>query len=175
MEKEINNKNDVDFFEGKHLIFKLSDRDYGIPIRYVNEIIGLMDITPIPQTPDFLKGIINLRGKIIPIMDLRIKFKMDKKPYDEKTCIIIVDLSSDVEKKNFVGLIVDMVSEVYNIPGSEIETNLQYEIGAEESFINGIGKIKEKVIMLLNIESIVNFKHISELLKKEKELLEVKF
>lgn len=158
----------VNFSDGKHLIFKLSNRDYGIPIRFINEIIGLMDITPVPETPFFLKGVINLRGKIIPVVDLRLKFKMPEKDYDEKTCIIIVNLISDNKKNEFIGLVVDMVSEVYNIPSSEIETSLQYGLDSEGKYLTGIGKIKEKVVMLLNIESIINIETINGILNQNK-------
>lgn len=158
---------------GKHLIFKLNNRDYGIPILYINEIIGLMDITPVPKTPQFLKGVINLRGKIIPVIDLRLKFNMNEKDYDEKTCIIIVNLSNN-NSNEFIGLVVDMVSEVYNIPAEEIEIKVQYGLDTEENFLNGIGKIKDKVVMLLNIESIVSFEVINKYINKNMELERIK-
>lgn len=162
--------NSIDFFEGKHLIFKLEDNDYGIPIMFVNEIIGLMDITPVPQTPYFFKGIINLRGKIIPVIDLRLKFNMDDKAYDEKTCIIIVNISQN-EKNDFVGLVVDMVSEVYNIPSSEIETNFKYGMNTENNILTGMGKIKEKVVMLLDITTIINWNDINEYIDMNNEIM----
>lgn len=154
-----------DFFDGKHLIFKLNEKCYGIPIVFVSEIIGLMDITPVPRSPEFLKGVINLRGKIIPVLDLRKKLGMQGKEDDEQTCIIIVDIQNS-EKSGFVGLVVDMVSEVYKIPNSEIEANLQYGLSEGNNFLTGIGKIKETVVMLLNVEAIVNFEAIKTIVNQ---------
>ena len=150
--------------EGKHLIFQLGERLYGIPILKVNEINGLMDITPVPKTPNFMKGIINLRGKIIPVMDLRLKFDMPEKEYDEQTCIIIVNIPVGNEKKQ-IGILVDTVSEVYDIPMSEIEAPPSYGTNnSEESFLNGIGKVKGYVVMLLNIEKVVFSEEVIQLL-----------
>jgi purine-binding chemotaxis protein CheW len=149
---------------GKHLVFKLNERDYGIPILLVNEIIGLLDITPVPKTPTFLKGVINLRGTIIPTIDLRLKLDMTAKEYDERTCIIIV--SSADSPKALVGLLVDMVSEVFDIPTSDIEPPLRTDLVGDVDFLKGIGKIKDKVIMLLNISSIINFEEIFKYVSK---------
>lgn len=152
--KEIK-KNDFISTGGKYLVFKLDERDYGIPIFLINEIIGLLDITPVPKTPLHMKGVINLRGTIIPIIDLRLKLDMLEKEYDSNTCIIIVN-SSDNEK-GFVGLTVDRVSEVFDISASDIEPSLKYDLSTASDFLEGIGKIKDKIIMLLNIPSIINF------------------
>lgn len=150
--------------DGKHLIFELAKRGYGIPILKVNEIIGIIDITPIPKSPAFIKGIINLRGKIIPIMDLRLKFGMPEKEYDKQTCIIIVNVSFG-GIINQIGLIVDIVSEVFDIPVSEIEAPPKYGSDKEE-FLNGVGKVKGSVIMLLNIEKAIYSEDIIRLLSK---------
>lgn len=155
--------------EGKHLIFQLEERGYGIPILTVNEIIGIMDITPIPRAPSFIKGIINLRGKIIPVMDLRLKFGMDEKPYDEQTCIIIVNILIEGTVKQ-IGVVVDIVSEVVDIPASEIEAPPKYGTDDNGEFLSGIGKIKDKVVMLLNIEKVIYSEEIIGLVS-EKEVL----
>lgn len=140
--------------DGKHLIFQLEKRDYGIPILTVNEIIGIMSITPIPKSPEYVKGIINLRGKIIPIMDLRLKFGMPEKEHTEETCIIIVNIRyKDAIKQ--IGIVVDIVSEVVDIPSSEIEDPPEYGVGANQDCLSGIGKVKEQVVMLLNIEKVI--------------------
>lgn len=157
--------NDITVKGGKHLIFKLKDREYGIPILYVNEIIGLMDITSMPKAPAFFKGVINLRGKIIPVLDLRLKLNMEEKEYDEKTCIIIVNITKENENE-VIGLVVDVVSEVYDFPVSEIEEKVQYGFSENENFLNGIGKIKEKVVMLLDIDSIINLEIINKFLNQ---------
>lgn len=156
----------------KYLMFFINNEHYGIPILKVNEIIGLMEITHVPHSPDFMKGIINLRGKIIPVIDLRLKFDMAERPYDEQTCIIIAEIMVN-KHKNFVGVVVDKVAEVVNIYGKDVELPPQYGQGEENEFLTGIGKVKDKVVMLLNIESIINCKELIKLVanhtKKELE------
>jgi len=157
--------------DGKHLIFFLGDSNYGISILEVSEINGLMNIIPVPNTPDFIKGIINLRGKIIPVLDLRLKFGMQAKEYDEQTCIIIT--KSNKNNKQQMGILVDTVSEVYNIPLADIDEPPNYGDDESEGFLNGIGKVKGKLVMLLNIEKILNSDEVIKLSvdenKKEKE------
>ena len=153
--------------EGKHLVFQLEERGYGIPILTVNEIIGIMDITPIPRAPGFIKGIINLRGKIIPVMDLRLKFGMLEKAYDEQTCIIIVNVKLENTTRQ-IGVVVDIVSEVVDIPASQIEPAPRYGTKHEEDFLSGIGKIKDKVVMLLDIENVIYSEEIVMLLEEKK-------
>lgn len=158
--------------EEKYLMFLLNSEYYGIPILKVNEIIGLMEITPIPRTPDFMKGIINLRGKIIPIMDLRLKFKMSERAYDEQTCIIIVEIPIN-GKEGFIGVVVDQVAEVVNVLGSEIELPPQYGQENENGFLTGIGKVKEKVMMLLDIEKIVNCQEVVKMINDNKNEIDI--
>lgn len=152
--------------EGKYLMFFLNDEFYGIPILKVNEIIGLMEIISIPRSPNFMKGIINLRGKIIPVIDLRLKFNMGERAYDEQTCIIIVQNVYE-NKKTFIGLVVDKVAEVVNINNASIESPPQYGQDDESEFLTGIGKVKEKVVMLLDIDSILNCQSVVTLLNKD--------
>lgn len=154
--------------EEKYLMFFLNKEYYGIPILKVNEIIGLMDITPIPRTPSYMKGIINLRGKIIPVMDLRLKFNMDERAYDEQTCIIIVEIYEN-NCKNFVGVVVDKVAEVVNISKADMELPPQYGQEVETGFLSGIGKVKDKVVMLLDIETIINCQEIVKLIPSKEE------
>lgn len=141
--------------EEKYLMFYLNEEFYGIPILKVNEIIGLMEIISIPRSPNFMKGIINLRGKIIPVVDLRLKFNMGERAYDEQTCIIIVQNTCN-NKKTFIGLVVDKVAEVVNISNASIESPPQYGQDDDSEFLTGIGKVKEKVVMLLDIDLILN-------------------
>jgi len=145
----------MELHEGKYLTFCLSKEDYGIPILQVREIIGMMEITQVPKTPSFVKGVINLRGKIIPIMDLRLKFGMEEIDYTERTCIIVVEVQLK-QMKRTMGIVVDMVSEVVNINQSEIEAAMDYGATVDGDFLTGMGKVKGKVVMLLNIEKIVN-------------------
>lgn len=154
--------------DGKHLVFLLGGASYGIPILTVLDINGLMEITPIPKTPEFIKGVINLRGKVIPVMDLRLKFGMPAKEYDKQTCIIIVNVSVKGKDKQ-IGVLVDTVSEVFDIPLTEIEAPPEYGTHAEEGFINGIGKVKGKLVVLLNIEKVLHTDEIIKLLDKNTE------
>ena len=106
--------------EGKYLTFTLAGEDYGIGILKIKEIIGMMPITTVPRTPDFVKGVINLRGKVIPVIDLRMRFAMDQIDYNERTCIIVVEIghASDTVQ---IGIVVDAVSEVLNIKAADID------------------------------------------------------
>ena len=155
----------VETQDGKHLVFLLGGSGYGIPILEVSEINGLMDITPVPKMPSYIKGVINLRGKVIPVMDLRLKFGMPPKEYDEQTCIIIVNLSIGKKIKQ-MGVLVDTVSEVFDIPLSEIEAPPNYGDDSE-GFLNGIGKVKGKLVMLLNIEKVLHTDEIIKILDKK--------
>lgn len=150
--------------EQKYLMFFLNEEHYGIPILKVNEIIGLMEITPIPKTPNFLKGVINLRGKIIPVLDLRLKFSMDERDYDEQTCIIIVEVFI-ANTKSVIGIVVDKVAEVVKVYQSDIELPPQYGQENEKGFLTGVGKVKELVVMLLDIDEIVNCSELKDLMK----------
>ena len=141
--------------EGKYLTFILGNEEYGIPIKKVKEIIGIMDITCIPKTPDFIKGVINLRGKIIPIMDLRLRFGFESKEYTQRTCIIVVEIDKEDTKRQ-MGIVVDTVSEVVNIQKTEIAPSTEYENYTDTDFLIGLGKVKTKVILLLDIEEILS-------------------
>lgn len=166
--QEVNGQGLEEKQDGKFLTFNLDENDYGIPILKVSEIIGITKITPVPKTPDFVKGVINLRGKIIPAMDLRLKFGMAERNYDQNTCIIIINIETKGLAKQ-IGVIVDIVSEVCNIPASEIEEPPSYGNECKDGSISGVGKIKDKVIMLLNIEKIIFAEEIIHLFKDEED------
>lgn len=134
---------------GKYLTFVLAGEDYGLEILKVREIICLMDITKLPKTPEYVKGVINLRGKVIPVVDLRLKFGLDEKEYDEETCIIVVDIGS-VE----MGIIVDRVSEVMDITAENIEDSPRFGADVSTEFILGMGKMDDCVTILLDISKI---------------------
>ncbi|MDY6842623.1 MAG: chemotaxis protein CheW, partial [Thermodesulfobacteriota bacterium] len=106
--------------EGKYLTFTLAEEEYGISILKIKEIIGMMPITFVPQTPEFVKGVINLRGKVIPVVDLRLRFGMESIDYTERTCIIVVEIEGQADTV-LTGIVVDSVSEVLNIKGEDIE------------------------------------------------------
>ena len=123
----------------KYLIFKIEEESYGIDIKYVTEIIGIQGITPVPELPDYIKGIINLRGIIIPVMDMRKRFKMPEQEYNDRTCIIVVDVE-DIS----IGLIVDTVSEVITIEEENI-VNPPATTKLGTRYIKGIGKVGNEV------------------------------
>jgi len=140
---------------GKYLTFVLAKEEYGIPILKVREIIKLLEITSIPKTPGYIKGVINLRGKIIPIMDLRLKFGLEEKEYNERTCIVVVEIAINDTRK-LMGLIVDTVSEVVNLTTDQIEPPPEYGYQNNQGYLIGVGKVKERVILLLDIERILS-------------------
>ncbi len=140
---------------GKYLTFKLGHEEYGVRILIVKEIIGLMNITMVPRTPVFIRGVINLRGKIIPVVDLRTKFDMPSAEDTELTCIIVVDVYIN-DQCTQMGILVDTVSEVLDIPGSSIEPTPAFGAGVNTDFILGMARIEDQVKILLNIENILS-------------------
>ncbi len=147
---------------GVYLTFTLGKEYYGIPVLKVKDIIGMVEITEVPRTPHFIKGVINLRGKIIPIMDLRLKFELEEIAYTERTVIIVLEIKIK-DSKRLMAVVVDTVSEVISITDTNIEPPPQYGISIESDFIMGMAKVKEKVIMLLNIEKVFNAEELAEL------------
>ncbi len=135
---------------GKYLTFALADEEYGLEILQVREIIGLIDITTVPKMPDFVKGVVNLRGKIIPVIDLRLKFGMTGIEYTKETCIIVLSISN-----NPVGIIVDNVCEVLDIEQDSIELVPSFGMNINADFIMGMGKVENSVVLLLDIEKVM--------------------
>jgi len=142
---------DMSTISGKYLTFELYGEFYGIPILKVREIIGLMPITYVPQTPEFTKGVINLRGKVIPVIDLRLKFSMEEAEYSSETCIIVVDIDQIM-----LGVIVDRVSEVLDVSIDQIEPTPHFGSAVRTEFILGLAKTDEHVYILLEISSVLN-------------------
>lgn len=142
--------------EGKYLTFELDAEEYGLEILKVKEIIGIMNITSVPHTPDYVKGVINLRGKVIPVIDLRLKFTIDPLEYNDRTCIIMVDITGTSGKKVMVGIVVDSVSEVLNIKGDEIEDAPTFGGRLNTEYIMGMAKVKKSVKILLDIDQVLN-------------------
>jgi len=138
----------------KYLTFMLENKEYGIRILKIKEIIRLMDITHLPHTPDFIKGVINLRGKVIPVMDLRLKFDMPSREYDERTCIVVVEISTKTNVM-LMGIVVDAVLEVMNISNSDIEPPPKFGSNVDTEFISGIAKTKNGIKILLDIDKVL--------------------
>lgn len=134
---------------GKYLTFLLAGEEYGLEILKVREIIGILDVTKVPQTPDFVKGVVNLRGKVIPVIDLRLQFGLPQPEYNEQTCIIVVDVGI------MMGIIVDTVQEVHNISARDIEPTPQISNQVNIDFLLGMGKVNDDVMILLDIEKIL--------------------
>ncbi len=136
--------------KNRFLVFSLGKETYGIEIKYVTEIIGMQAVTEIPQLPEYVKGIINLRGKIIPVTDVRLRFKKESKEYNDRTCIIVIDIN-----ETSIGLIVDSVAEVLTIPEQDIVAPPQMNKGISNRFIKSIGKVGSEVKLLLDCEKLL--------------------
>ena len=139
---------------GKYLTFHLGKEEYGIQVKHVREIIGVQDITPVPGTPAHLKGVMNLRGKIIPVVDLRLKFSFPAAPFTQTTCIVVVQVMQEGDLA-MIGLIVDSVSEVLNLAESDVEDAPDFGVGVETPFMLGIAKCKGALKILLKIEEVL--------------------
>ena len=150
-EQETAVKLDQSSRSGKYLTFALADEEYGLEILKVREIISMSEITSVPKTPEFVKGVINLRGKVIPVIDLRLKFAMEEAPYTDETCIIVVDVDG-LE----MGIIVDHVSEVLDIAAGDIEDAPEFGANVDIDFILGMGKAEGRVTILLDISRVIS-------------------
>ena len=148
--------------EGKYLTFTLAGEEYGIGILRIKEIIGMMPITSVPQTPSFVKGVINLRGKVIPVVDLRLRFDMEEMKCSERTCIVVVEISGGAGKIQ-IGSVVDSVSEVLNIKGEDIEDPPTLGTKLDTAYILGMAKIDGGVKILLDIDKILSDSEIATL------------
>lgn len=141
---------DEDTQKGKYLTFTVGSEDYGIEIRSVTEIIGIQKITDVPDMPAYIKGVINLRGKVIPVMDVRLRFRMPAREYDDRTCIVVVNVN-----EASVGLVVDTVREVADIPEAQIELPPEVAEASAQGYIQGLGKVGEEVKILLDAEKLL--------------------
>ncbi|MEA3221970.1 MAG: chemotaxis protein CheW [Thermodesulfobacteriota bacterium] len=144
---------------GRYLSFMVSDETYGVEILKVQEIIQLQDITRVPKMPGFVRGVINLRGKVIPVMSLRKKFGMEEIEDTDRTCIIVVNVTSS-GGKIIMGLVVDDVSEVLDMGADAIEESPEFGVSVDTTFILGMGKIDKKVVMLLDIDKVLSSREI---------------
>lgn len=150
--------------EGKYLTFSLAGEEYGIGILKIKEIIGMMPITTVPQTPEFVKGVINLRGKVIPVIDLRLRFGMDAIDYTERTCIIVVEIDGSAGTVQ-IGIVVDAVSEVLNVNAEDVEETPTFGAKLNTDYILGMAKMEGGVKILLDIDRVLSGEEI-EFLEK---------
>lgn len=146
---------------GKYLTFNLGPEEYGIEILKVVEIIGLMKITAVPRTPDYVRGIINLRGTIHPVIDLRTKFNMESIDDTQETCIIVLEIEKNGQSEQ-IGVVVDNVKEVQDIADQEIEDSPSLGHDVDTKFIKGMANVKDKVVILLNVEKIFSESDLKE-------------
>lgn len=144
--------------KGRYLTFSLGDESYGIEIRHVREIIGIQPITEVPELPDYVKGIINLRGNIIPVIDIRLRFRKEPREYNDRTCVIVVDIRSIS-----AGLIVDSVSEVLSIPEQDIVEPPKMSKASGGQYVSHIGKVGTEVKLLLDCEKFLTDDTLEEL------------
>ena len=147
---EADDLDDEDTLDGRYLVFSLGDRSYGIEIKFITEIVGMQNITEIPDMPSFIKGVINLRGKVIAVVDVRDRFKMESIGYNDKTCVIILSVNFQL-----IGLIVDTVKEVIKIAEQNKEEAPRFGDHEGSQFISSIAKVNEDVKVLLNIDKLL--------------------
>lgn len=147
--------NDMVEHEGKYLTFALAEEEYGIGILKIKEIIGMMPITTVPKMPEFVKGVINLRGKVIPVLDLRKRFGMKTIDHTERTCIVVVEVEGNGGIVQ-TGIVVDTVSEVLNIKGDQIEDTPAFGVKLNTDYILGMAKMEEGIKILLDIDRVLN-------------------
>jgi len=145
--------------EGKYLTFNLAGEEYGIGILKVKEIIGIMPITVVPQTPKYIKGVVNLRGKVIPVIDLRLKFAIAAAEFTERTCIIVVEITA-AGRTILMGIVVDSVSEVLNIKGADIEATPSFGTKLNTEYILGMAKAGGSIKILLDIDKILSIEEL---------------
>lgn len=141
----------MDTTAGKYLVFALGREEYGVPVLKVREIIKVMDITPVPQVPAHVRGVINLRGKVIPVVDLRLKFGLPWRDYAERTCIIVID----VRTVGLLGVVVDAVSEVVNVAAADIEEPPALGATVSTDYLLGLAKVKGTVKILLDLDRVL--------------------
>jgi purine-binding chemotaxis protein CheW len=150
--------------EGKYLTFSLDGEEYGIGILKIKEIIGMMPITTVPQTPEFVKGVINLRGKVIPVIDLRLRFGMEAIDYTERTCIIVVEIEGSAGTVQ-IAIVVDAVSEVLNVNAEDVEETPTFGAKLNTDYILGMAKMEGGVKILLDIDRVLSAQDVALLEK----------
>lgn len=147
--------NELAVMAGKYLTFKLGAEEFGLEILKVQEIIKMMEVTRVPRIPDYVRGVINLRGKVIPVVDLRLKFGMEARETTDKTCVIVVQVRHG-EGIVTLGTIVDEVSEVLDVAADQIEPTPEFGTSVDTDFILGMGKIGKRVVMLLDVDKVLS-------------------
>jgi purine-binding chemotaxis protein CheW len=148
---------------GKYLTFQLGNEEFAVQVLRVREIMGIQQITAVPQTPHYVKGVINLRGKVIPVVDLRLKFGLPELEHTQRTCIIVAQIDSHAGGKMMIGVIVDCVSEVLTLQTNDIEDTPDFGNGVDTPYLLGMAKIKDKVKILLDIDRVLSAQEVQGL------------
>lgn len=148
---------------GKYLTFSLGDEHYGLEIIRVQEIVGLIPVTRIPRLPAFVAGVVNLRGRVIPVVDLRLVFGMPGSAMDDRTCIIVVSIDRADGSSAVMGVIVDEVSDVAYLADDAIEETPEFGTTVDTSFIKGVGRYEERVVLLLDINGVLTAGELEDL------------
>lgn len=141
---------------GKYLSFALADELYGLEILRVQEIVGMMPVTRVPRLPEFVAGVVNLRGRIIPVIDARSAFRMERAPVTDRTCIIVVNVDRPDGGRTVIGMIVDEVSDVLDLAEEAIEDTPSFGIEVDTAFIRGVGRFEDRVVLLLDIDNVLS-------------------
>lgn len=152
--------------EGKYLTFALDNEEYGIGVMKVKEIIGMMPVTPVPRTPEYVLGVINLRGKVFPVVDLRLRFGLESTESTDRTCVIVVEISGP-SGPVMVGVVVDAVSDVLNIKEEDIQGELTFGANLDTEYIFGMAKMENGVKILIDIDKVLTSGELTLLEKVE--------
>ena len=139
---------------GKYLTFELAREEYGVPVLKVREIVRMLDITPVPHMPAYVRGVINLRGKVIPVMDLRLKLGFTPQDYTERTCIVIVEVALTAGRA-LMGMVVDRVADVLNITSEEVEATPEFGESVQTGYMRGVAKVKGRVTILIDLDRVL--------------------
>jgi purine-binding chemotaxis protein CheW len=155
---DLNEELEEDALKNRFLTFHLGKESYGLEIRHVTEIIVLQEITKVPDLPEFIIGVVNLRGNVISVMDMRKRFHLESKKYDDRTCIVVVSINGIA-----IGLLVDTVNEVLNIPEEQVDPPPKTHSGIKSSYVMGMGKVENQVKILLDIEKILHEEELEQI------------
>lgn len=156
LDKKVDNSSpQITATAGKYLTFRLAEEGYGVTILKIQEIIGLLSVTRVPRLPDFIRGVINLRGKVIPVVDLRLKFGLSRGEDTDRTCIIVLQILRD-NQETTVGILVDEVLEVLDLAEAQIEPPPEFGTIVDTKFLQGMGKVDERVLIILDIDRVLS-------------------
>lgn len=165
MEQSIIGGSELDENTQQFLTFLLGGEEYGVDILRVQEIKGWDAVTQVPNTPEYVRGVINLRGTIVPIIDLRIRFSMDQREYGPTTVVIVLKVMSDDDNSRIMGIVVDGVSDVYNVKNDEIHAAPDFGDGVDSSFVKGLATVAEKMVIILDIDFMLNSNELASVSK----------